>query len=265
MEMYAVSGLCASYDNPGAREERTRTLRWLETLGLSVTTLVYRNNGTLFMLPTADEEEDTAAYQMCVDPALYLQGVNTTAFGGDEDAICYRSGQTFDVLTANVTILELLRDIQRSVEQIKRAAFFVMSPFRRRTGRRMRDYFAVAGSLGWQATVFSGLETDLQFVASKLKADLEPIKDLKPTILWSDESLPGTLQDRLMDSMNRHLDVLGKHITQIQRAFGEHLVVRNMDAMYLLQRWVVVLTVVVTVATIVGAYFGWQATLKSGP
>jgi len=231
VEVFALSGTPAEQEafDRWASEARS----WLNAFGLSRINRARRSGGIIFSEPR-EREGGQWPQRLVVLREESLRSIDLDEYEGDESsAIMEHTGESLDALTPAIVLKQYLAAIERQVEKLRTAALGSM-----RSSRGLNKYIGQGNRIHQESHLLDRLSMEF----TQERPLLEHTTD-------------GT--DAEQRSIELRIEFLRRQLTYVSSTFSEYLALRNMTANYRLQWYVLVLSVIATVASVISVIVSW--------
>jgi len=233
IELYEIKG------NPKNSEDLEKWIQentvWLSDYGIS--TYSYKNTHLSYCrLKDSDES---------FNPHILAKFED-----GDEENN-YLSSFKMDSLSVTVAISSILENIQNLLEHHRKVAFHYIAKFDAKILKKNRD----VSTLKKLSAILKRLQHEVTN-NGWLNYSISNINDLNRP------DMEVNFSDNFINNTNYRIDLLKKSCDIVDDSLTNYLEVQNIYAMYKLQKWIFLLTVVVTLATIVSVVSSWENLIK---
>ena len=229
---------------------------WLGSYSLEYSPHSYGDKRHIFLPrdPTGIGGGRSAAHRLIVLWDELIKTVSAEGYGGDERlAVIHHTEDLLGALVPRVTILDFLRSIQRNVERLRAITFESMA-----SRKRMGAYFRLYGRVTREAMLLERVA--LEFDQQKWLVEHET---QRLTELIADPGREGVdkpnLQKDSLQAIQNQLDLLKKYLSHVRTFFSDFVTQQNIRGTYRLQWLVFWLSIIATLAAILGAIAGWPA------
>ncbi len=238
VEYYVISGNPIGSDELGKWFDTNRG--WLRDYGISVSQHDSYKSSNLMYCSSSYPNNDIPVHALV-----------SFEDGSDEDRYI---DNKLDALSVNASLFSTIDSIQNSLEKYRRSGFLQLAKF----DTRVLQNSCSASRLKCLGVILNRISHEIDEGKHWITHSLEGIEDLKTTFLNKEQMLRnniiGNIEDRLV--------YLSKVFEIVDIGLTGYLEVQNIYAMYRLQKWMFVLSLVVTLATIVGVVANWDDLLK---
>lgn len=155
-----------------------------------------------------------------------------------------------DSLAVMAAIYSILEDIQKLLEKNRKLGFHSLAEFDTKILNKNSNIIALK-RLG---ALLNRLNHEFEHNNIWIKHSLEGISDLKSVHSENEHDLTKVI----ISNVIYKIDTLIKSCDIVDAGLTSYLTVQNIYAMYRLQRWMFILAIVVTIATIVSVLSGWE-------
>jgi|UPI00037D2872 hypothetical protein len=159
-----------------------------------------------------------------------------------------------DALSVNASLFSTVDTIQNHLEKNRKSGFLQLAKF----DTRILKNSGSASRLKRLGVILNRISHEFAEGKHWIVHSLEGIEDLKPSFFNEEQKL----RNAIIENIEYRLRYLSKAFEVVDLGLTGYLEVQNIYAMYRLQKWMFVLSLVVTLATIVGVVANWDDLLK---
>jgi hypothetical protein len=193
------------------------------------------------------------SHRMIVNWDVYLRTITLDQFGNDErTAVYHNSLDVLVAITPLLTLLEFLKRSQNNIEMLRRTVFRQMSPglvSRFISEVWLNRQIRLNNEVLQASMLLDRISSEFSYERKWVSLDMRCLENFRNASSIETRNAR-TLNDDLVGEFDYRVGLLGKHIEFIEKWFTKHLSLRNMYATYLLTVFVVVLTIVSLVISI---------------
>ncbi|TVL99484.1 MAG: hypothetical protein CV087_17705 [Candidatus Brocadia sp. WS118] len=258
IEVYGMKGLPEG-------EEAFDTLRnesrgWLSSLGLEFYRDIYGDGKSLFVWSHTNttKTDNCTAHRLIVLWESYLKTLETKHYGGEISAIIHNTKYALDAILPCIAVIEFLRTAQRNIEKLRMAVFdsIKLRPFSR---YKLNKYIKLNNVVKQESMILERTSMEFNERIKYIHYKMKSIEDMKIIKKNPNVNEVENLKDVSIEFVKFDIDRLKKSLSLVTNSFSEFLSTRNMEVMYRLQLNIFWLTIVVTIATIVGLLANWAS------
>jgi hypothetical protein len=248
VEVYTLAGVP---EDEEAFNKWLQTARfWLDPLGIEDRFDSYGNNDLLFSWSRKDRMVGRWPHRLVVMKDSYSKSLRTEGYGGDERAaIVYGTRYLMDDLTPPIALYEHLRTMERRVEQVRALAVGIMG-----SSRRLNTFIKRSRDIQREAHLLDRLSMEFKQEGRLFEHRIKSLAALQ-------SKYPGEkktdLKDDIFKSLEWTMNFLQGQLSYVRASFSEFLALRNMTANYRLQWYVLILSIIATVASIISVIVSW--------
>ncbi len=256
IEVYGMKGLPEG-------EEAIDTLRndsrgWLNSLGFEFYRDIYGDGKSLFVWSHTNTTNNCTAHRLVVLWESYLKTVESKHYDGEISAIVHNTKYVLDAILLCITVIEFLRTAQRNIEKLRMAVFGSMKhrPFSR---YKLNRYIKLNNVIKQESMILERTSMEFNERINRIHYEMKTVEDMKIIKKNPNVNEDKNLKDVSIEIVKFDIDRLKKSLSLVTNSFSEYLTARNMEVMYRLQLNIFWLTIVVTIATIVGLLANWAS------
>ena len=249
IDIFSVTGV------PDGLEDTPKRLhgvwRWMKSLMLQQQTSQFQSyfrHDLLFSWAVRDDERPAVRYRLIQlyseappkDPTK-LQGIDALR-------------ETLDSVLPYICFLEAISRVAEQLETLRIRVYRALtrnSFLKPRLGPEMK----LNDRVQMETMFVSRLSMELDDAKVWLRGELQLVRDLMRPPLRDEK--PYSLADALEEALTFHLDHVRKHLDLVAKMFTDYIARRNVAVMYRLQRQVLFVAVVATVAAVIGLLVTW--------
>jgi hypothetical protein len=168
----------------------------------------------------------------------------------------FRLRENLDAVLPYVCFLEAISTVRVQLETLRIRVYRALTRGRFPLWQRFRTDMKLNDRVQKEAMFMSRLALELEDARAWLEHEAHPLADLTRSAIHKSDQRTN-LADSLNGSLNFHLDRVRKHLDLVAKTFTDYVSRRNLAVMHRLQGLVVLLTVVATVAAILGIAARW--------
>jgi hypothetical protein len=168
----------------------------------------------------------------------------------------FRLRESLDAVLPYVCFLEAISRVRLQLETLRIRVYRALTRGRLPFWQGLRTDMKLNDRVQKEAMFVSRLTLELEDAKPWLEHEASLLRELtRPVIHENDKA--NNLADALIGSLNFHLERVRKHLDLVAKTFTDYVSRRNVAVMYRLQGWVVLLTIVATVAAGLGVAANW--------
>lgn len=254
IEVYGMKGLPEG-------EEALDTLRndswgWLNSLGFNFYYDIYGNGKSLFVWSNTNSTDNCTPHRLIVLWESYLKTVESELYCGEISAIVHNTIYVLDAILPCITVIEFLKTTQRNIEKLRMAVFGSMKlrPFSR---YKLNRYIKLNNVVKQESMILERTSMEFNEQINSIHYKMKTVEDMKVIKINPNVNEDKNLKDVSIKFVKFDINRLKKSLSLVTNSFSEYLSTRNMEVMYRLQLNIFWLTIVVTIATIVGLLANW--------
>lgn len=259
IEVYGMKGLPEGIE--AFQTWRKGAWKWSESLGFHFHFDIYGDEKVLFTRPLYGSTLGYPAYRLIVLWEAYLHTIRSDDSDGGRSAIKHDVSYILDAILACVTIDEFLRSVRGNVETLRQDIFGRMR-IRFFPRFKMNRLVRLSNIVKHESMILERIAMEFEQEANFIHHEMEPIKALKAIETPTKGREVRNLRDLMMESVRFQINLIRKHFSLVANSFSEYVALRNMEAMYRLQRSIFWLTIIVAIATIIGLAANWSTILS---
>lgn len=261
IDVFALKGIPEGKEAFDKWKETAR--RWCDSLALDLYPFdTYQSERLLFVWPTRDPEFGRPPYRLLVLWEPYLKSVKTEHFGGSEkEAVAYYTGDTLRGMLPTITVLRFLESVEKNIEKLRRDVFQGMKS-RPLFWHRLGSYIKLADAVQRESMLLDRFFMEFEQKKELVRHEMGEAGNLKASGPASGSEGERNLRDVTVGAVGFFSERLKQHASLVTNSFSQYLTIRNIDAMYRLQRKILWLTIIVVALTIVGLVANWEKLSK---
>ena len=254
IEVYGMKGL------PEGEEIfdflRNDSRHWLNSLGFEFYRDIYGDGKSLFVWSHTNTTDNCTAHRLVVLWESYLKTVESKHYGGEISDIVHNTKYVLDAILLCITVIEFLRTAQRNIEKLRMAVFGSMKlrPFLR---YKLNRYIKLNNVIKQESMILERTSMEFNERINHIHYEMKTVEDMKIIKKNPNINEDKNLKDVSIEFVKFDIDRLKKSLSLVTNSFSEYLSARNTEVMYRLQLNIFWLTVIVTIATIVGLLANW--------
>lgn len=220
--------------------------RWFYTIGFdSIDFRSYKDESYLLITPKA-EDNFISTFKIFALGDSILSKIDVSQYDGDErSAISFHFEEKKHAIVKGYTFLYLFMILRTNLENNRlRILRHTNSKFR----SSLKKVIKLSASLQSTANFFDTIRREFHDNKNWVLGELNALSSNVRKRLNQGSEI--TMKDNLSESIDYQIAFLANHVKEIKNSFDEHLSIRNMEVMFILQRRIFWLTLVVTVATL---------------
>jgi len=228
IEVYGLQGIP---QEPEAFDKwKSEASGWLRSHGLILDYDTYGDERLLFRLHKSDRSYEITPHCLVVLWEPYLRLTNKEGFGNDPRAVIeHYTEYTLTSILSGSFLLFYLESLQNEIENLRSEAFnrieHPLSRFRLLNNHRFYN------SVQKNSILLDRLRMEFEQREDWIRGSLHEAKDLKE--LTPPKTREGKdLREAIVSFAKWRLEVLGKHLTHVEKSFSEYLRMENIEVMY---------------------------------
>lgn len=251
IEIYGLKGLPVKEEDFRTWHKEARN--WWKSLGFNFFWDVYGNRKLLFTWPGAFKHQGSNAYRCVVLWQAYIDSLDRNNFCNDKLATAF----ALDAFLPCIVLIEFYKAAKRNVEELRRSVFESMK--RRRFFRfRLNKLINLNNTVMHELMVQERISMEFNESRNEIQDEMRSYDDIVKIKLDTDEKGGQCLRAELMNRVVFHIARLNKHFSLIKKSFSEFLSLRNMEALFALQRRIFWLAITVAVITLIGVFISLE-------
>lgn len=245
VEVYALRGMPP--DAEGFEKWRRDAWGWCSALGIELFPgNAYRSETQIFVWPRSMEGQ-VSPHRLLVLWEPYLGQIKTDGFTSDEGAVLFHTEDFLNAMLDSMVLLHFLRIVEQHIASLRQLIFKTIKG-KRFWRSSFRQQIRLYDTLAQESLALERIHLEYEHWKPFIRRDMSEAAGLKMLDAKTEENL----LDGTLVSINHRIAFLKQHISLIDSTFSKHLTVRNMAAMYRLQRRVFWLSILVAIATLIG-------------
>jgi hypothetical protein len=243
IEVYALTGAPEQKDKFVKWAESARF--WLESFGLDHRMDMYSNESLSFSWPRENMFGGSWPNRLVISREPYLKTVKIDRYGNDEKAaLIERIKYSLRALTPAVVMNEYLGSFERNLEKLR-----TVSVTDRKSTKRLKTYLRHSRSIHHESQLLDRLSLEVAQQKVLFDRQLRGLEELLSNFPGEETE---TLRGTILSSVDARVAFLNSQVSHIRNSFSEFLEITNMTVNYSLQRQVFWLSLIATLATVVG-------------
>ena len=232
---------------------------WLDSLGFDFVFNTYSDGSLVFMRPRDERlfgqlsERGQPTFRLVVLWEQYLKSTDARPHGGNErTAIIHKTSYVLTALLPTVPLLRFLNSVQTSIEKIRRVSYLTM-----KSGRRLGKYLKLSAKIQRESMLLERISLDIEQQKQILEHKMKGLETLEFIVNPADKKKRGDLKEHTDKTIEYNINLLKSQLSLIRTSSSEFVTLQNMRAMYRLQWYVLVLSIIATIATIISVFAAW--------
>jgi len=227
--------------------------RWMESLALYERPfLVGTFVGKDLMFSWSKDSDERPAI-----PYRFIEIYSELPAGENDEAHRhFRLQESLDAALPYVCLLEAISRIRRQLETLRVRVYSSLAE-NSSFGRGLRKEMKLNDTIQKEVMFLSRFALELEDARPWLAHEIQLLRELtQPKARLEDKSFD--LAEALPNALKFHLDRVRKHLDLVAKMFRDYVSRRSVAAMYRLQIQVLVLSIIATLATILGVLANWS-------
>jgi hypothetical protein len=220
-------------------------------MGIHLHFYSYSNDGLVVVFPIGDDHFGRTQYRLLV---MWKSFLDSASDGSDqeEETVRHRTGRFLDEFTPRVALAHFIGKVSANIGRLRKITFGSMH-----RGRKFGAYLRLSRTIHLESMhlerIIFEIEQEHDLVKSSM-GELSTLSEFLP------ESYPHKANDLLSDTLefieSRSVK-LKTQLRYLKDSFADFLALQNMRSAYRLQRYVLWLSIIATIAAIAGAISAW--------
>ena len=249
IEIYTLKGLPDVEEPFKIWHQEARN--WWRSLGFNFFADVYGNGKFLFTWPGFDRLEGSFAYRCVVFWKSYVNLLDRNNYQNDTDGIKINTRFTLDTFLPCIELIEFYETAKRNIEKLRQNVFISMKR-RSFSWFKLNNLINLNNSVMYESMLQERISMEFEERKEAIRHAMAPYDDIIKIKLNIGDSGGQYLRETLIKGVMWRITRLRKHFSVMKNSFSEYLSVRNMEALFTLQRRILLLTVIIAIATIIG-------------
>ena len=258
IEVYGIKGI------PNDKEQfenwRNSSRKWWDSLGFQLNFDFFRDDTALFIWANSDSFRGDTPYRCLVLWEQFFKNRSADGYGDERSAIMHISSDWLETISPSIAIIRFLSGARKKIEKLRQVVFRSLRDRQFKLGG-LKKLIKLDNTIQNETMVFERISADLDQWQKHTEFDLKSVETL---VRYDDpEKEPkSNLKNFILEVIDFEMQRLQSHSNFLSKYLSNHLAIKNVEAMYYLQNRIFWLTIIVTVATIIGLFLHPSFLLK---
>jgi len=226
--------------------------RWLRSIGFSETTsdISYKSNESIFATPCTNKNTISPYVVIALKNDILKTNDSTAGFGNEINAIWHNLGYTKAELTKALSIIFLLQLMRK---ELKNTRLKIVEILKHKSFRKFNKTLDVNSSLQSISTKIHEINREFNKNNAFIKHELNELASAKNR--FDDNN---NLKEDTFSFIEIHFKTLLDTLNVLEKSFSDYINNTNIRIMFKLQSRILGITIVATIATIIGIIVNWD-------